>query len=232
MTISFKDNKGMCNVTLETRNDSIALTGERNGSCGQIDLEPNTYHQELLAKVWKKLHIQNLPKLKHMEGSHILKDFPGLIDVEILQVTLYIQSLMNRIQEEDNARRLQEYADKKTESGEDVDEKALALIQYLGEDPEAIIDVVNAYDNDYNLNGETYRILTNEEAEYAWDEELESYIDDCILPEIDNAYSNYFNRAAWKNDARIDGRGHSLSHYDGEEHCETINGTDYYLYKN
>jgi len=233
MTISFKDNKGMCNVTFEPNEHYLSFNGERNGSSGQIDLEPNTHNQEQLKKCWDTFHLVQWDSIEaNTRNVNIEEQFPGLQNLKQITLTVYIQLLMNKIQEEDNARRIQEYADRKTEGGEDIDEKALALIQHLQEDPEAIIDLVNEYGNDYNLNGETYTILTDKEAEDAWDEELENYIDDCILPEMDNAYSNYFDREAWKKDARMDGRGHSLSHYDGEEHCETINGTDYYLYKN
>jgi len=65
-------------------------------------------------------------------------------------------------------------------------------------------------------NGE-YAIGTEEEADEAWDQSLDSYIDECILPELNEAYQNYFDSESWKKDARYDGRGHSLSSYDGNE---------------
>jgi len=66
-----------------------------------------------------------------------------------------------------------------------------------------------------------YAIGTDDEAEYAWEESLDSYIDECILPEIPKFARFYFNEEKWKSDARHDGRGHSLSSYDG---CETYIG--------
>ena len=36
---------------------------------------------------------------------------------------------------------------------------------------------------------------------------------------------------AWKRDARMDGRGHSLSSYDGHENEETVEGTTFYIYR-
>ena len=66
-------------------------------------------------------------------------------------------------------------------------------------------------------DGAEYAIGTDDEAEYAWEESLDSYIDECILPEIPKFARFYFNEEKWKRDARIDGRGHSLSSYDGRE---------------
>jgi len=78
---------------------------------------------------------------------------------------------------------------------------------------------------DYNHYGLTvleaekgdYAIGTDDEAEYAWEESLDSYIDECIAPELPDHFMSYFDEEKWKHDARIDGRGHSLSGYDG---CE------------
>lgn len=79
-----------------------------------------------------------------------------------------------------------------------------------------------------------YLALTDDEADDAVDERLEEYIDDCL--EIPDHLASYFDRDAWKRDARMDGRGHTLATYDGHElyqdvtlpsgHVETI-----YLYR-
>lgn len=68
-----------------------------------------------------------------------------------------------------------------------------------------------------HINGGEYLVLTDEEADELWDEYLEQYIDDCILPEVPESSQQYFNREAWKRDARVDGRGHTISPYDGNE---------------
>ena len=77
-------------------------------------------------------------------------------------------------------------------------------------------------------NGE-YLVLTDEEADDAWDDELEHYIDECL--NIDEAIQPYFDREKWKDDARMDGRGHSLSSYDRAEHSKTVNEVNYYIYR-
>ena len=42
---------------------------------------------------------------------------------------------------------------------------------------------------------------------------------------------NYFDEEAWKSDARMDGRGHIISRYDGCENEEKVNGTWYYIFR-
>lgn len=76
-----------------------------------------------------------------------------------------------------------------------------------------------------------YLVVTDEEANQLWDEDLENYIDECILPEIPEAYRLYFDNEAWKRDAQYDGRAHSLARYDGDEYSVTINDTEYYIYR-
>ncbi len=83
-------------------------------------------------------------------------------------------------------------------------------------------------DNIYSACGKEYRVLTDEEADEAQKESFDAYIDDCLLPEMGEV-SQYmhFDREQFYHDAEQDGRGHTLNHYDGEEHNE--NG--YYLYQ-
>jgi hypothetical protein len=94
---------------------------------------------------------------------------------------------------------------------------------------------VEEYDtDDYNND---YLVLTDEEADDKWDEELDNYIEECITPEIDKldvgnlSYYIKFDEEMWKRDAKMDGRGHSLSRYDGHEHEETVNGETFYIYR-
>lgn len=110
------------------------------------------------------------------------------------------------------------------------DPKFLALAAHLGVDPDTI---ENEHGDTYTSTEEPgeYLVLTDEEADQMWDEQLESYIDDCILPQLPEAYRNYFDHEAWKRDARHDGRGHSLSSYDGNEHEEKIDGVWYFIYR-
>jgi hypothetical protein len=70
----------------------------------------------------------------------------------------------------------------------------------------------------YSADGGEYAVGTDDEADSAWDQSLDSYVDDCIMPEIkDETLKRYFDVESWKSDARYDGRGNWLSSYDGDE---------------
>lgn len=71
---------------------------------------------------------------------------------------------------------------------------------------------------------DNYLVLTNKEADHAWECELDMYIDECILPEIPSNLQKYFDRELWKGDAYADGRGHCIAKYDGEEHSVLVDG--------
>ena len=95
------------------------------------------------------------------------------------------------------------------------------------------------YDNDVDENDieritigdREFTVYTNEVADEAWNESLDSYIDDCILPEKPECYQNYFDSDDWKEDAKMDGRGHSLSGYNGEEYEYCIDNEYLYIYE-
>ena len=76
-----------------------------------------------------------------------------------------------------------------------------------------------------------YLVMTDTEADKAWEQSLENYLDECVLAEMSEMAQNYFDRERWMEDAKMDGRGHSLASYDGNENeVETGNGT-YYIYR-
>ena len=102
------------------------------------------------------------------------------------------------------------------------DTKIKALASFLDIDYEEAESLINDGD---------YEVLTDSEADDRWDEELDLYIEECILPELPDFVSQYFDREAWKRDARFDGRGHAISRYDGEENEQTINGETLYIYR-
>lgn len=109
-----------------------------------------------------------------------------------------------------------------------MENKIQALAQYLGCELE---DITEGYDNRFECGNKEYLVVTDDEADDLWDEDLENYIDECILHELPECYRNYFDREGWKSDARFDGRGHCLNHYDGNEESETVDGVEYYIYR-
>jgi len=84
---------------------------------------------------------------------------------------------------------------------------------------------------DFDEDDSDYLVLTDEEADEKWEESLDNYIEDCIISEIPSDLRRYFDEEKWKRDARADGRGRSLGHYDETEHYEDVNGTTYYIYR-
>ncbi len=113
------------------------------------------------------------------------------------------------------------------------DPKVAALAAHLNVSPGTIEECRHS-DDTFECESEPgeYRVLTESERETAADEALESYIDECILPDASGALAQYFDRASWKRDALLgDGYGHTLSGYDGNEHEQQIDGTWYYIYR-
>lgn len=80
-------------------------------------------------------------------------------------------------------------------------------------------------------SSQEYLVCTDSEADEKWNDSLDNYIEDCILPEIPKYLQDYFDTEKWKIDAKYDGRGHSLSSYDGDEKEMSINGETYYIYR-
>lgn len=114
------------------------------------------------------------------------------------------------------------------------DIKVLALLRsrlHRGEGFTSNIEVTSYDDCTFDMDGETWMVLDEDERETVWDERLESYLDDGC---VEGADSPYFDREAWKSDARMDGAGHTIGSYDGYEHnINTYNSGDgwYYLYR-
>ena len=108
--------------------------------------------------------------------------------------------------------------------------KIKALAQFLDCKKKDII--VNTYnDSLLEYGSEEYLVVTDDEADDLWEESLDNYLEECIYPELTGNLANYFDDEKWKNDARYDGRGHSLSSYDGCEYEETVNDEIFYIYR-
>ena len=134
----------------------------------------------------------------------------------------------------------------------DYDERVIALAQHLELDLEIneadfeteeekeeaiqnIIDeldsITNDYDNTYSYGNKEFLVLTDEEADEEEDRQLDNYLEECIYPELPENMRYYFDDEKWKRDAKMDGRGHIISMYDGCEHNEDVNDTTYYIYR-
>jgi hypothetical protein len=109
-------------------------------------------------------------------------------------------------------------------------DKIAALAKHLGCESDDVLDEDS--DVRFSHGSREYLVMTDDEADAALEQALDSYIDDVILDQFPPAYANYFDRDAWKRDASHDGRGHLLSSYDGDEHeIRLEDGTYLYIYR-
>ncbi len=127
-------------------------------------------------------------------------------------------------------------------------ERLKAYLSFIGLDCEAVSNMYDEYldkqifINEYvasleriiihdetmaEYEGKEYLILTDSEADQRWNEYLDNFIDECILPEIPEGLQSYFDSEKLKNNAKLDGRGHSLAGYDWQEHEQS----GFYLYR-
>ena len=115
------------------------------------------------------------------------------------------------------------------------DDRELALAEMLDVHPEELsaetYGGLYGEGETYTVDGKEYAVLTELETESAVEEALDSYLDDCILCELPEIAQQYFDRDAWKRDAKSDGKGHILNSYDGG--CEEIkvNGEWFDVYR-
>jgi len=75
-----------------------------------------------------------------------------------------------------------------------------------------------------------YYVYTEDEANDVWDEDLDNYIDECIMPDLPEVAQRYFDRESFIRDARYDGRS-VLARYDNIELETTVLDTEYYIYR-
>ena len=97
-----------------------------------------------------------------------------------------------------------------------------ALALHLGVDADEL-NICSYDDQIVEYGNEEYLVVTDDEANDLWDAYLENYIDRIfILPQLPEQYRFYFDREAWKSDAKQGGRAHSLNRYDGSEDEITV----------
>lgn len=116
--------------------------------------------------------------------------------------------------------------------------KQWAVFKYFGEDLELVGDIseLDIDTDEIEINGETLLVLTDDEADDRWNDELDAYLDEYVYSELPKNFAPYFNEEKWKQDARFDGRGHAISHYDGCEveyfiRTEDLEETWIYIYR-
>lgn len=111
---------------------------------------------------------------------------------------------------------------------EDEANRMLAL-RVVTDDFQSDIDVISG--KSFEIGRAQYLVVTDDEADRLYDDYLDNYIDENVLSEIPEHYHRYFDTKRYKEDAKIDGRGHHLAHHDGDEQFATIGNETWYLYQ-
>lgn len=127
-----------------------------------------------------------------------------------------------------------EFSGSNYESSEEIATDNEPFLRWISENMTLLEEAfTNFYGVNFEYNDEEYLVVTDEEADNLWEEDLDNYIDECIYPQFEaiGLSIRYFDEEAWKSDARYDGRANSLSCYDGREDSETVEGTTYFIYR-
>jgi hypothetical protein len=114
------------------------------------------------------------------------------------------------------------------------DERSRALADAIGDDASAITLPAGMGGDNYDIGrSRSYRVMTEDEADTAWDEALDNYLEECVYPELPETLRGYFDDAKWKRDAKFDGRGHALNSYDGseEEGTDPLTGEQFVIFR-
>ena len=163
-----------------------------------------------------RLHISRPSDSAQVKLDMFFAELRRQWNAEALEVVRQAQELYDEYLAES------EYSDDDEDKPFDFDtcnmpEKVKALSEWLECDPD---DITEETDQIFSAHGREYLVVDDDEADELWDDYLDNYIDECL--EVPDSLEPYFDRDRWKEDARVDGRGHSLSRYDGCEHDVTV----------
>ena len=200
-------------IEITTRNGYIEYT-QRNPDC-QNDFNPKKGAQTDLYNMWKMYHIK-----KYCEINDLIK-IVELINICVC-ICMYIEN-----EEQTYIQNLNTHEEEKIDNP-----RILALMEHLEITvSEAIEDIKNIHSFTYSYGNKEFLILTEKEANILWEENLDNYLEEIVLEELPKRYREYFNETLWKQDAKMDGRGHCLSSYDGREHILIVNEITYFIYR-
>lgn len=229
-SFSFKDaenNKVECVIEITTRNKyfEFTMSGNYTNGGGQVfdQVKPATKAQKKLISLWKKHHLKEVDEAFRV----VLLDTVAAIKEEQEQER-NTQILCSDLNDQDS----DNYRDRVSTEGNFTNvECACAIGIFFGLTIEELLNEVEEDDNRWTIQGMDYLIGDDSAMDEEWDKDLDNYIDECILPEVAEMHRKYFDRDAWKEDAKVDGRGHSLNRYDGSEDEQEFNGETFYIYR-
>lgn len=210
-----------------------------NASCSVDDIERSEYYKTKRAGYLKELNDAEdalkstlLYDVDPRDGSKLYKYGSAWLREDLPEdFENTLNSLLDEIETEEEEGKEREITTDDIDLFSDFDEPetALAIALMFGLCVNEVEDIEHNGGYYWTVQGIDYLAGTDDEMDDAWDEELERYIDECM--EIPESMERYFDREAWKSDARYDGRGHALNRYDGGEEEIKVNGVYYYAYR-
>lgn len=221
-----------CEITFRNGYPEFTTSGNYGGSSGQCldNIVPANKYQKKLVDIWDKWHLNS-------RNNNLPKNFKADLDI-----------LLDNIEEAEEERKSTPLVDtfkddyelyKFIDDNFDFTSDEIPIVMmFCHEDnlcKEDLDDI--EFERSYvTVQGTEYLAGTDSEMDEKWDEDLESYIDDCVIGCIGDKHARdmletYFDREAWKRDARMDGRGNSLNRYDGGEIEYEFDNTWYYAYR-
>lgn len=249
-TIKFLDTeRKMAKVTVSTESGYLSLTAECNGHHGQSydQIKTDTDAQAELIKLWEEKHLKPVPTDQD-ELETFLDDINNLLDrIEEEEQERMGEVSCSELEDEDIVLHLIQMDNNgdapswfEISTNEELELKdrisddtftGIALAKHCDISPNDLSDIENDRDNHWSVQREEFLAGDDADMDDEWDDSLDNYLDECVLPELPENAQRYFDRDSWKSDAKMDGRGHSLNRYDGGEDEETVFGKTIYIYK-
>jgi len=136
----------------------------------------------------------------------------SIFDEHCIEEDLFIYQGQLCTEDQDEEERMQNYVVQKCSFllGDDDNRRILCLMDHASITWDEAIN---------NINDESYKVLTDDEADEANREYCVNIIEDCYLPEIPEHAQYYIDTERWIDDIERDTcRGDNLASYDGTEH--------------
>lgn len=219
-------NRAILEVEITHRNGHAEFTmcGDYAGGHGQcIDhIVPANEAQQELINFWKQFHLKSLEN----EPQFLLQLEDTIARVEAAEDERKGESLESL----DDGELCNLITDKLDIVDRDCElVAAFVRVFNLCEDDLSDVDI---NDTRVTVQGIDYIAGTDDEMDRECEEQLESYVDECVLPDVPENLRFYFDTKKFIDDVmRQDGRASTLNRYDGGEEEATINGTTYYIYR-
>lgn len=189
-------------------------------------LENKNSPSKLNSKIGSQTELETLKEKWKSKQNYEKKEIE-----EIIQFQKLYENICNEIEKEE-----QEYIEYLNYHNKEkiTDEKIVALMLQLNITiAEAILDIKKSKysPHTYCYGEEEYLVMTDEEANNLFEEELDNFICEVMYTEIPEQYHKYINIELYKEDEKSVGRENYLANYDCNEGIEVVNNTNYYIYR-